>query len=329
MLQEAKAIFIEAPGARSSLTLKDITLPALNVDEVLIAVAASGVNRPDLLQRQGLYPPPKGVTEVPGLEVAGTVVKVGRNVRRWQAGDRVMALVPGGGYASRAIAHEGSCLPWPDRLSPGEAACLPEILFTSWFNLMHHGRLKEGESVLIHAGAGGVGHMAIQLAKAFGARPFATVGSDAKKAFCEGLGAEKAYNYNTIDPFVALKGMFGDKGVDVVLDSLGGDNTQRHLDLAGKGGRIVQIAFMNGPMVEIDLKPIMFKELVLTGSTLRRQPIELKARLAREIEESVLPLITRGEIKVALHQSFPAAQVQAAHDLLQSRDVMGKIALEW
>ena len=327
MLQTTTAAQIEAMGPYASLKLETFTLPALNEGEVLIKVAASGLNRPDLLQMAGHYPAPEGASPIPGLEVAGTIVQLGRNVSRWKEGDKVMALLPGGGFAAHAIAHEGGLLPWPKNLTAGEAASLPEALFTAWFNLMHHGRLKSQETCLVHGASGGVGHIAVQLAEAFGARVIATFHSEEKRAFCESLGCDLAINLEKEDLTTTIEARFGKKAIDVVLDMLGGDMLSTHIDLSAQGGRIVQIAFMNGELAEVNLKKIMFKELVITGSTLRRQPLAIKAMLARQIEEEVLPLILSGDLTPHVAETYPFSDISTALERLKSRQSMGKIAV--
>jgi len=327
MLQQTSAIHIEAMGAKSSLKLAPLTLPHAGADQVLIKVVASGVNRPDLLQRAGHYPPPEGASEILGLEAAGEIIHVGHQVRRWKVGDKVMALLSGGGYAGHVIAQADACLPWPDVLSAAEAACLPEALFTAWFNLTHHGRLKSGETCLIHGAAGGVGHIAIQLARQMKARPFAVVSSNEKAAFCKALGAEIALNMMTDDFSTALEKTYGANCIDVTLDMLGGDMIGAHLSLAAPQGRIVMIAFLNGALAEIDVKPLMFKQLVLTGSTLRSQPNEVKALLANEIEAALMPAILNRQIVPHVSHTLPLSEAAKAHELLKGRGVLGKIAL--
>jgi putative PIG3 family NAD(P)H quinone oxidoreductase len=302
-------------------------VPAPGAGEVLIAVKAAGVNRPDVLQRLGLYPPPKGASDLLGLEVAGTVVACGPGVTRYKIGDAVCALTNGGGYAEFCVAPESATLPVPRELSPVEAAALPETVFTVWHNVFERGRLKPGEWLLVHGGASGIGTTAIQLGKLFGARVLVTAGSAEKTRACEELGAVRAINYREEDFVEAVKEATGDHGADVILDMVGGDYIERNLRAAALDGRIVQIAFLKGSKVELDLMRLMMRRLTLTGSTLRAQSAEAKARMARAIEEKIWPTIADGRLKPVIDSTFPLTDAVAAHARIDDPDHIGKIML--
>ncbi len=313
---------IHGPGTPLSLAV--VARPDPGHGEVLIRVAAAGVNRPDLMQRAGLYPPPPGAPETLGLEVAGVIETVGAGVARWHEGDEVCALLPGGGYASYAVADQGALLPIPRGLSLVEAAALPETVFTVWANVFESGALKPKETLLVHGGASGIGTIAIQMARAHGARVFATVGDDTKCKLCEKLGAARAINYRRED-FETIVREAG--GADVVLDMVGGPYVHKNLNLLNEMGRCVMIAFLQGPQVELNLVRLMLKRLTLTGSTLRsRSPAE-KARLAHEVERVVWPWIEAGKVKPVIDSTFPLADAEAAHSRLQSGAHAGKVVL--
>ncbi|WP_111640353.1 NAD(P)H-quinone oxidoreductase [Marinimicrobium alkaliphilum] len=295
--------------------------------ELLIAVAAAGVNRPDLLQRQGLYPPPADASPILGLEVAGEVVARGTGVSGWRVGDVVCALVNGGGYAEYALAPADQCLPVPKGLTLTQAAALPETCFTVWHNLWQRAHLSAGETLLIHGGASGIGTTAIQMATALGVTVFVTAGSDAKCRACEQLGAAMVINYHDEDFVAAVKAATDKRGVDVILDMVGGDVIQQNLYAAAREGRIVNIAYLNGSKVEIDLLPVMLKRLTLTGSTLRAQSAAVKARIARELREQVWPLIEKGAMAPVIAATFDLARADEAHALMASRQSVGKIVL--
>ncbi len=303
-------------------------VPLPGADEVLIVVEAAGVNRPDVLQRQGLYPPPKGASDLLGLEVAGPVVAVGENVTRFKEGDFVCALVNGGGYAEFAVAPEATTLFAPDGLSAVEAAGLPETVFTVWHNIFERGGLQPGDWLLVHGGASGIGTTAIQLATAFGAKVIVTVGSADKAKACEALGAVRAINYLEEDFVEVVREVTGGHGADVILDMVGGDYIERNLKAAALEGRIVQIAFLKGSKVEIDLMRLMMRRLTLTGSTLRAQPPEAKARMAEAIEEKVWPLIAEGKFKPVIDSTYPLAQAADAHRRIDDPAHIGKIVLK-
>jgi putative PIG3 family NAD(P)H quinone oxidoreductase len=323
-----RTIVIREPGGPEVLTLADVPTPDPRAQEVLIKVHAAGVNRPDVLQRMGLYPPPKGASNIPGLEVAGEIAALGEGVTRWQVGDKVTALTAGGGYAEYALAHEGSCMSVPKSLSMTEAACIPETFMTVWHNVFERGALKAGESFLVHGGSSGIGSTAIQLAVHFGARVFATAGSDGKCAYCESLGAERAINYKTHSFAKEIKDLTSGRGADVILDMVGGAYVQDDIACASEDGRIVQIAFLQGARVQLDLMPLMLKRLTLTGSTLRPRKPEFKARLARELEQKVWPLLESRSIKIVIDKTFPLGEAAEAHRRMESNAHMGKIVLE-
>jgi putative PIG3 family NAD(P)H quinone oxidoreductase len=306
------------------LALADAPTPEPGAGQVLIRVAAAGINRPDLLQRAGAYPPPAGAPETLGLEVAGEVAAVGSGVTRWKVGDQVCALLAGGGYAEYALAHEGSALPIPKGLSLIEAAALPETVFTVWANVFESGALKSGETLLVHGGASGIGTTAIQMATAQGARVFATAGDDAKCRLCETLGAERGINYRSED-FEAIVREAG--GADVILDMVGAPYLAKNVNTAKPLGRIVMIAQLHGAQAEINLTLVMVKRLTLTGSTLRPRAVEEKARIAREVEAHVWPWIEAGKMKPVIDSTFSLAEADVAHARMQADKHAGKIVL--
>lgn len=304
-----------------------MAVPRPGAGEVLIRVAAAGVNRPDVLQRKGGYAPPPGASAVPGLEVSGTVVGTGEGASRYRVGDRVCALLAGGGYAEYCVAPEPQVLPVPEGWSLLEAAGLPETYFTVWTNLFDRGRLKPGETVLIHGGSSGIGTTAIQLASLFGARVLATVGNADKQRACEELGAERAINYREEDFVAVVKELTGGKGVDVVLDMVGGDYVARNIDCLALEGRLVQIAWMGGAKIAADFTKLMVRRLTWTGSTLRPRSVEEKGAIARALEEKVWPLLAARKARVLVHKTFPLEQAAAAHALMESSSHIGKILL--
>ncbi len=313
---------VHAPAA--PLRLEQAPTPTPGAGEILIRVAAAGVNRPDLFQRAGLYPPPPGAPDTLGLEVAGEVAAVGAGVERWGAGDQVAALLGGGGYAEYAIAHAGAALPIPDGLTAIEAAAVPEAAFTVWTNVFEDGALQAGQTFLVHGGASGIGTTAIQMAKACGARVFATAGDAAKCALCETLGAERAINYRAED----FEDVIRDAGgADVILDMIGGPYVQKNLNVMNERGRLVMIAFLQGPQAELNLMRLMLKRLTITGSTLRSRATEEKSRLAHELERVVWPWLVDGRVKPVIDTTFPLDQAEAAHARMQSGAHAGKIVL--
>jgi putative PIG3 family NAD(P)H quinone oxidoreductase len=322
------AIEISTPGGPD--VLKPITMPtpAPGAGEVLIKVAAAGVNRPDVLQRKGAYPPPPGASEIPGLEISGEVIALGEGTSLWKARDKVCALVPGGGYAEYCTVHETNALPVPDGLTMAEAAGVPETFFTVWTNVFERGALKPGESLLVHGGSSGIGTTAIQIASQLGSTVYTTAGSADKCAACESLGAERAINYREEDFVEVLKQATGKKGIDVILDMVGGDYIQRNIKAAAHDGRIVNIAYLNGSKAEVDFMMVMLKRLTLTGSTLRIRPTANKAAIADALKKTVWPLIEAGKVKPQLFKTFPLAQADKAHELMETSAHIGKIVLE-
>ena len=321
------AIEISAPGGPEVLRPVERPEPRPAAGEVLVRVEAAGVNRPDILQRLGQYPPPPGASDIPGLEIAGTIVDVGSGVTRWSKGDRVCVLVAGGGYAEYCAAPVPQCLPVPGGLSMIEAAAVPETYFTVWTNLFQRARFTAGERVLIHGGTSGIGTTAIQLAREFGAAGiFATAGSDEKCAACESLGA-RAINYRTTDFAEAVRQMTDRKGVDVVLDIVGGDYLQKNIDCLGVNGRLVQIGLLGSARAAINLAPVMHRRLTITGSTLRVRSVDEKGAIARELEERVWPLLAAGKVRPLVARVLPLTQAAEAHRLLEAGEIIGKVVL--
>lgn len=321
------AIEITTPGGPDVLKPCTRPLPQPAAGEVLIRVAAAGINRPDCAQRAGAYPAPPGASDLPGLEVAGEIVAVGSEVGDWHVGEAVCALVNGGGYAEYCTAPAGQVLPWPQGLSAIEAAALPETYFTVWSNVFQRGRLAAGEILLVHGGASGIGSTAIPLARARGARVFATAGSALKCAACTQLGAELAIDYREQDFAEAVKAATGGRGVDVILDMVGGDYLPRNLSALAVEGRLVMIAGLHGYKAEINLWTVMAKRLTVTGSTLRPRSAADKAAIAAELRAEVWPLLAAGQLKPLIHASLPLAEAAAAHVLLESNAVSGKLVL--
>ena len=322
-----RAIEITMPGPPDVLAETERPTPAPAAGEVLIKVAAAGVNRPDVMQRMGHYPPPPGITDIPGLEVAGVVEEVGADVRDIRVGDRVCALVAGGGYAEYCVAPAPQCLPIPSNMDFVHAAAIPETFFTVWTNVFERGRLKAGESILIHGGTSGIGTTAIQLARAFGARVFATAGSVEKCAACERLGAERAINYRETDFVAAIKDATGGQGVDVVLDMIGGDYLPRNMDALAMDGRMVSIAVMSGVKAQINILTMMQRRLTLTGSTLRTRPVAEKGAIAAALKQHVWPLLESGTLSPLIHATFPLRDAAAAHVVMESGAHVGKLVL--
>jgi len=331
-----RAIEITRPGGPDVLDLTTRPDPAPERGDVLVDVFAAGVNRPDLMQRQGKYPPPSGVTDIPGLEIAGRIAAIGpggpadarsASGRPWQVGDAVTALVAGGGYAERCVVPAVQCLPVPQGLSLIEAAAIPETYYTVWTNVFERGRLRAGEWLLVHGGASGIGTTAVQLAAARGARVIATAGTPERCAAVERLGAVRAVNYRTEDFVVAVREVTAGRGVDVVLDMVGGDYTPRNVECMAVEGRLVQIAVMGGARAEVPLFPIMQKRLTLTGSTLRARTPAEKGAIAAALEREVWPLLSEGRVRPVVDTVFPLEQAAAAHARLESGAVIGKLVL--
>ncbi|HEY4371927.1 MAG TPA: NAD(P)H-quinone oxidoreductase [Burkholderiales bacterium] len=315
-------------GPAGCMQLKEGPLPQLNAGEVLIEVAYAGVNRPDVLQRAGKYPPPPGASPVLGLEVAGKIAAKADDVKQWNIGDTVCALTPGGGYAEYCAAPASHCLPIPKGLSVAEAAALPENYFTVWSNVFERGALKAGESFLVHGGSGGIGITAIQLAHAFGAKVYTTVGSAEKVEAVKKLGADVAINYREQDWAKELWALTEKKGVNCILDMVGGPYIEKNLRSLAADGRLVQIAFLQASKVEIDCTPIMIKRLVFTGSTLRPQSVERKAQMAAALHEKVWPLIEAKKTGTLIHATFDLAEAAQAHEMMEASSHIGKILLK-
>jgi putative PIG3 family NAD(P)H quinone oxidoreductase len=321
------AIAIARPGGPEVLEPRILDTPACGPGDVLIAVAAAGVNRPDLLQRQGKYPPPPGAPETPGLEVAGTVAAVGPGVDGWRVGDAVCALVAGGGYAEYCTAPAPQCLPVPEGFSFVEAAALPETFFTVWTNVFDRGRLKWGESLLVHGGASGIGTTAILMAQAFGATVYATAGTPEKCAACERLGSARAIDYRREDFVAVIREVTSGRGVDVILDMVGGDYVSRNLEALAVDGRLVQIAFLRGARAEVNLAPLMQKRITFTGSTLRARSVAEKGNIAATLRAAVWPKLDAGELRPVIQSTHPLTNAAEAHAELERGEHIGKIVL--
>jgi NADPH2:quinone reductase len=319
-------IGIKAPGGPEMLVPEQRPVPTPSEGELLIRVRAAGVNRPDVMQRKGLYPPPPGAPDIPGLEIAGEIAALGPAIKRWKTGDRVMALVVGGGYAEYCLAYAIHTLP-VSTLPLEEAAAIPETTFTVWHNVFERGALKSGETLLVHGGSSGIGTTAIQLAKQLGARVIVTAGSEEKCEACRQLGADVAINYKTEDFVTATKAATDGKGANVILDMVGGDYIGRNYEAASVEGRIVQIAFQGSPKAEVNFSRLMLKRLHHTGSTLRARSVADKGAIARAVEDNVLPLLAAGKVKPIIYKTFPLAEASAAHALMESSQHIGKIVL--
>lgn len=326
--QTMNCVEISTPGGPEVLKPVVRPLPVPGPGEVLIKVAAAGINRPDVIQRSGGYPAPPGASDLPGLEVAGTVIALGEGVSAPAVGSEVCALTPGGGYAEYCTTDARHCLPIPKGFDMVKAAALPETFFTVWHNVVERGQLKAGERFLVHGGAGGIGTTAIQLAKALGAQVFATAGGEAKARLCRELGADVAIDYTATDFVEAVKEHTKGKGIDVILDMVGGDYLARNLKCMAADGRHVSIAFLKGSTAELNLMPVMLKRLTLTGSTLRPQSNDSKARMAKGLSEAVWPLLDQGRIAPLIHAVFPLAEAAKAHAMMEGNAHMGKIVLQ-
>ena len=325
-----KAVIITQPGGPEVLQLAERPKPEITADEVLVKVAAAGINRPDVFQRKGNYPPPPGASpDIPGLEIAGIITQVGANVSRWKVNDKICALLSGGGYAEYCAVPAGQCLPIPDDLLFIEAASLPETFFTVWSNVFDLGKLKKGESLLVHGGSGGIGVAAIQMARAMGGTVYTTAGSDEKCRECEKLGATKAINYKTENFKEIIQQFTNGKGVDVILDTIGGDYMSLNLQSLADEGRIISINSVKGKDVQIDLSLIMRKRITITGSMLRPRDVTFKADIAHSLETNIWPFLASGEIKPVIYEVFPAAKATQAHQLMDSGDHIGKIILSF
>jgi putative PIG3 family NAD(P)H quinone oxidoreductase len=325
--REMTVVEIAAPGGPEQLKTAVRPVPQPGNDEVLVRVEAAGINRPDVMQRQGRYPPPPGASDLPGMEIAGEIVALGPNVSGLAVGDKITSLLPGGGYAGYAIAAAPLAMPIPNGLSMVEAAAIPETFLTVWTNLFERGRCKAGDIVLIHGGTSGIGTTAIQLAKAWGARVFATAGSPEKARACEKLGAERGIDYKTEDFVEVLRAVTQGYGVDVTLDMVAGSYVARNLDIAAVEGRVVTISTLGGTRAEINMVPVMMKRLTLTGSTLRARTVAQKAAVADGVRRNVFPLIESGKVRPVIFKTFPLAEASEAHRLMESSNHIGKIVL--
>ncbi len=323
-----KAIVITRPGGPEVLQLLQRPQPITGDGEVLVRVSAAGINRPDVAQRKGHYPAPPGVSpDIPGLEIAGTILGIGKDCKRWKKGDKVCALVAGGGYAEYCTVPERQCLPVPGNLSFAEAASLPETFFTVWSNVFDRGKLKAGESLLVHGGSSGIGVAAIQLAKAHGATVYVTAGTDEKCSFCEELGAARAINYKTEKFREVINGLTQNSGVNVILDMIGGDYTPDNLEVLAEDGRLVLINFMRGEEATVKLGLIMRKRLTVTGSTLRSRDVKFKSQIASQLELHVWPWLISGKVKPIVFRTFPMENASEAHRLIESSAHIGKVVL--
>ncbi|WP_270732001.1 NAD(P)H-quinone oxidoreductase [Shimia sp. Alg240-R146] len=320
-----RAVEISKPGPAEVLELTDRPIPQPGPGEVLLKIAYAGVNRPDVLQRAGLYAPPSNASDLPGLEASGTIAAVGEGVAEWAEGDEVCALLPGGGYAEYALTPAAHCLPVPRGMGLREAACLPETFFTVWSNVFQRGGLKAGERFLVHGGSSGIGTTAIQLANVLGARVFATAGSDEKCAACEKLGAEKAINYRSEDYVDVMR---AEGGADLILDMVGGDYIKRNVKALADDGRLVQIAFLQGPQVDLNFAQVMMRRLTITGSTLRPQSDLAKARIAGSLAEHVWPLLDAGRVAPVMDSEFTLETAVQAHQRMESSGHIGKIVMK-
>jgi putative PIG3 family NAD(P)H quinone oxidoreductase len=322
-----RAVEISAPGGPDVLRVVDRPMPVPGADDVLVRVVAAGVNYPDTVQRRGKYAPPPGASDIPGLEIAGVVVSIGERVTQWKIGDRVCALVSGGGYAEYCAAPAVQCLPIPTGFDFVAAATLPETFFTVWTNVFERGKLRANETFLVHGGSGGIGTTAIQLAHAFGARVFTTAGTAEKCRACERLGAARAVNYRDEDFVAVLKDATDGRGVDLILDTIGGDYSPRNLDLLAFEGRLVQIAYRKSPQAMVDLSVVMRKRLTLTGSLLRPRAVAEKGAIAAALREQVWPLFDQQRVRSIVHATFSLDQAADAHRLMETSEHIGKLAL--
>ncbi|MXZ51526.1 MAG: NAD(P)H-quinone oxidoreductase [Rhodobacteraceae bacterium] len=328
MSKSMRVVEISSFGGPEVLKLNQREIPTPEGNQILIQNASAGVNRPDILQRSGSYNPPKEASDLPGLESAGTIVAVGERVTRWKIGDEVCALLPGGGYAEYSLTHENHALPVPAGMDFNTAAAICETYFTVWSNVFMRGGLKAGETILIHGGSSGIGTTAIQLAELFGARVFTTVGSAEKAGVCKELGAELAINYKNQDFVEEIRDITGRKGVDLILDMVGGNYLPKNVKILADDGRLVQIAFLKGPKIELNFAQLMVKRLTITGSTLRPQSDLAKARIAEDLMEKVFPYLETGRIKPIMDSTFKLDEVVEAHKKMESSKHIGKIILE-
>jgi putative PIG3 family NAD(P)H quinone oxidoreductase len=326
-LKPMMAIEITKEGGPEVLQATERPMPIPDANEVLIKVSAAGVNRPDVMQRKGLYPPPDGASDIPGLEVSGTIVALGKAVKHVHCGQDVCALVSGGGYAEYCLAAAELCLPVPDGLSMTQAAAIPETFFTVWSNVFDRAQLTSGEILLVHGGTSGIGTVAIQLAKYFSSKVIVTAGTDEKCQFCTQLGADVAINYRTQDFVEKIRTMTEGKGVDVILDMIGGDYFPRNIDCLAEEGRLVQIAIQKGAKTDLNLLPVMLKRLTITGSTLRARTVDFKVAIAKQLYKQVWPMLNNGRVKPIIYKNYPLIEANKAHELMESSQHIGKIVL--
>ena len=326
-LKQMMAIEVTKEGGPEVLQLTERPMPIPDANEVLIKVSAAGVNRPDVMQRKGLYPPPDGASDIPGLEIAGTIVALGKAVKHVHCGQDVCALVNGGGYAEYCLAAAELCLPVPDESSLIQAAAIPETFFTVWSNVFDRAQLTLGETLLVHGGTSGIGTTAIQLAKCFSAKVIVTAGTDEKCQFCTQLGADVAINYRTQDFVEKIRTMTEGKGVDVILDIIGGDYFPRNIDCLAEEGRLVQIAIQKGAKTDLNLLPVMLKRLTITGSTLRARTVDFKVAIAKQLHKQVWPMLNNGRVKPIIYKKYPLFEANKAHELMESSQHIGKIVL--
>lgn len=325
--QTMKCVEIREPGGPDVLTMAERNVPVAGAGEILVKVASAGVNRPDVIQRKGLYPPPPGASDLLGLEISGEVVALGEGVTNVSVGDTVCVLTNGGGYAQYCVVPAEQCLPIPSGLTMEEAAAVPETFFTVWFNLYLQGGLRPGQTLLVQGGSSGIGTTAIQMATALGVTVFTTAGNDAKCQACRDLGASLAINYKDKDFVEVIKEATNGKGVDMILDMVGGDYISRHIKCLAKKGRLINIAYLQGSKAEVNFMSVMMKQLTITGSTLRQQPLAIKKQIAQQLRETVWPLIESGKVKPVLFKSFAMNEAAAAHELMESSQHIGKIVL--
>jgi NADPH2:quinone reductase len=324
---EMKVVHIAAPGGPEQLQLSTRATPKPGDGEVLVRVEAAGVNRPDVMQRQGRYPPPPGASDLPGMEIAGEIVSLGSNVSGLAVGDKICSLLPGGGYAAYAVAAAPLCMPIPQGMSMVEAAAIPETFMTVWTNLFERGRCKAGDTVLVHGGTSGIGTTAIQLANVLGAKVYATAGSEDKARACEKLGAVRGIDYRKEDFVEVIRAATQGYGIDVTLDMVAGSYVPRNIDIAAVEGRIVTISTLGGTKAELNMVPVMMKRLTLTGSTLRARTVAHKAAVADAMRQNVWPLIAAGKVKPVIFKTFPLAEASEAHRLMETSNHIGKIVL--
>jgi NADPH2:quinone reductase len=326
--EKMKAINLKKPGAAENMVLQETAIPKTGRADVLIKVHAAGINMPDILQRRGNYPPPPGASSILGLEVAGKIVKIGKNVRGWRIGDKVCALVSGGGYAEYCSAPSGQCLPIPKGFSYAEAAGIPETFFTVWSNIVDRGKIKRGQSILVHGGSGGIGTCAIQVAKILGCIVYVTAGNEKKCKFCKKIGADEAINYKKTDFEKVIRSITKKNGVNMILDSIGGNYVEKNIKVLSKNGHLVNIGWQRGSHVSVNMMPIMLKRLTITGSTLRVRSVAFKKRIAKALLKNIWPYFEKKTIRPIIFKTFSIKNAKNAHKLMESSKHIGKIVLK-